>query len=40
MALHLHMADIMLADLRRAVDEDVSRLTAQLPLSRPQAFHH
>jgi len=34
------MADILLADLRRAVDEDLSRLAAPLPISRPQAFHH
>jgi glutamate decarboxylase len=34
------MADSLLADLRRAVDEDLSRLQAPPPISRPQAFHH
>jgi glutamate decarboxylase len=34
------MADILLADLRRAVDDDLSPLPAPPPISRPQAFHH
>ena len=34
------MADILLADLRRAIDDDLSKLTAPPPISRPQGFHH
>jgi glutamate decarboxylase len=34
------MADILLADLRRAVAEDLSKLPAPPPIARPQAFHH
>jgi glutamate decarboxylase len=33
------MADILLDDLARVID-DLSRLTAPPPISRPQAFHH
>jgi hypothetical protein len=33
------MADILLDDLRRVVDE-LSRLDAPPPIPRPQAFHH
>jgi hypothetical protein len=34
------MAEILLADLKRAVDEDLSKLPAPPPISRPRAFHH
>jgi glutamate decarboxylase len=34
------MADILLTDLRRAIDEDLSKLPAPPPISRPQGFHH
>jgi glutamate decarboxylase len=34
------MADILLGHLRRAIDEDLSRLAAPPPISRPQGFHH
>jgi glutamate decarboxylase len=34
------MADILLTHLRRAVDQDLSKLPAPPPISRPQAFHH
>jgi glutamate decarboxylase len=34
------MADILLAHLKRAIDEDLSKLPAPPPISRPQAFHH
>src|SRR6266536_3607342 len=34
------MADILLTDLRRAIDEDLSKLTAPPPISRRQGFHH
>ena len=34
------MADVLLGDLRRAVDEDLSKLPAPPPISRPRAFHH
>jgi hypothetical protein len=33
------MADILLDDLARVI-EDLSRLPAPPPISRPQAFHH
>jgi glutamate decarboxylase len=36
----LDMADILLAHLRRAIDEDLSKLPAPPPISRPQGFHH
>jgi len=36
----LDMADILLAHLRRAIDEDLSKLPAPPPISRPEAFHH
>jgi glutamate decarboxylase len=36
----LEMADVLLAHLRRAIDEDLSRLPAPPPISRPQGFHH
>ena len=38
--LSADMADILLADLRRAVEEDLSKLPAPPPISRPQSFHH
>ena len=38
--LNADMADILLADLKRAVDEDLARLPAPPPISRPRAFHH
>jgi glutamate decarboxylase len=34
------MADILLAHLRRAVDDDLSKLPAPPPISRLQGFHH
>jgi glutamate decarboxylase len=34
------MADILLGHLRRAVNEDLSKLPAPPPISRPQGFHH
>jgi glutamate decarboxylase len=34
------VADILLTDLRRAIDDDLSKLAAPPPISRPQAFHH
>jgi glutamate decarboxylase len=36
----LDMADILLQHLRRAIDEDLSKLPAPPPISRPQGFHH
>jgi glutamate decarboxylase len=38
--LNADMAEILLADLKRAVDEDLSKLPAPPPISRPRAFHH
>ena len=38
--LHADMADVLLADLKRAVEEDLSKLPAPPPISRPRAFHH
>jgi glutamate decarboxylase len=37
---NLDMADILLTHLKRAIDEDLSKLPAPPPISRPQAFHH
>jgi glutamate decarboxylase len=34
------MADILLGHLRAAVDDDLSKLPAPPPISRPQGFHH
>jgi glutamate decarboxylase len=34
------MADILLSHLRAAVDDDLSKLAAPPPISRPQGFHH
>jgi len=34
------MADILLAHLERAIDEDLSKLPAPPPISRPEGFHH
>jgi glutamate decarboxylase len=34
------MADVLLSHLRRAVEDDLSRLPAPPPIARPQAFHH
>jgi glutamate decarboxylase len=34
------MADTLLDHLRRAIDDDLSKLRAQPPISRPQGFHH
>jgi glutamate decarboxylase len=34
------MADILLNHLRRAIDDDLSKLPAPPPISRPRAFHH
>jgi glutamate decarboxylase len=34
------MADILLAHLKRAIDEDLSKLPSPPPISRPQGFHH
>jgi glutamate decarboxylase len=36
----LEMADILLAHLRRAIDEDLSKYPEPPPISRPEAFHH
>jgi hypothetical protein len=38
--LNTDMADVLLHDLRRAVEEDLSKLPAPPPISRPRAFHH
>jgi glutamate decarboxylase len=38
--LNADMADTLLADLRRAVEQDLSKLQAPPPISRPRAFHH
>jgi glutamate decarboxylase len=38
--LNADMADILLADLKRAVDEDLSKLPAPPPISRLRAFRH
>jgi hypothetical protein len=34
------MADILLSHLRAAVDDDLSKLPAPPPISRPQGFRH
>jgi glutamate decarboxylase len=34
------MADILLSHLRAAIDDDLSKLSAPPPISRPQGFHH
>ena len=34
------MADILLTDLRRAIDDDLSKLTAPPPFVRRPGFHH
>jgi glutamate decarboxylase len=34
------MADILLTHLRRAIDDDLSKLAAPPPISRRQGFHH
>jgi glutamate decarboxylase len=38
--LHADMAEVLLADLKRAIEEDLSKLPAPPPISRPRAFHH
>jgi len=34
------MAEVLPDDLRRNVEEDLSKLPAPPPISRPRAFHH
>jgi glutamate decarboxylase len=34
------MADILLSHLRRCIEDDLSKLPAPPPISRPQGFHH
>jgi glutamate decarboxylase len=36
----LDMADTLLSHLRRSIDDDLSKLPAPPPISRPQGFHH
>jgi glutamate decarboxylase len=36
----LEMADTLLSHLRRSIDDDLSKLPAPPPISRPQGFHH
>jgi glutamate decarboxylase len=36
----IEMADVLLQHLRRAIDEDLSKLPAPPPISRPEGFHH